>query len=201
MKDYPTSTNFLTEAENIVRSSNFGGMQNQAMFWAHTKESYPVFVKGRGDFYSRNNLLCSVYQNSMNSKAYKMDTLPVIDRIGSYFDRFTGREPAEVLDQAWDVFSKAFAKAAAGEHIFVAANDMSPNDYFVRVELPQLNGRISHVTSLEPEITQDGMITCRETKWLFTDWQKAQEVQWTNHHHYLDGSPYPKVFLPPTRTV
>ena len=127
-----------------------------------------------------------------------MDGLIEADKIEEFFFPYRDIYSSDVVDQAWDVFSDAFARAARGDHIFIAANDMRQGDYFERVELPVLRGKFSQVTTLEPSLDEDGSIAFKPTLWTFSDWYEAQQVQWQNQHHYLDGSPYPAALLPST---
>ena len=176
---------FIEEAKAITTNHSFAGMPNKSMFWAHTEGSYPLFP------YERNNFLCALYVNSVDPQTYKLDTLDSIDQVNAFFSRYQRDYPPIILDAAWDVFSRAFAQQVLGDHIFVAANDMKPNDFFVRVELPELEGRIKNVTTIEPIVDQSGMLACKTTSWLFSEWKPSQQRQWNNHDHYLDGQIYP----------
>ena len=180
---------FLEEARAITQNHNFGGTPNKAMFWAHTKlqdRRFPV---------DRNNYLCELYHHNFDSNSYKMDMLSVIDPIFKHLDRFAGDYPPEISDRSWDIFSEAFALSAVGNHAFVAANDMNPDDYFERAELPIMKEKFTDITTLEPSISLCGDVSVKITMWHFSDWLKAQKKQWEKPHMcYLDGSLYPLEF-------
>ena len=176
---------FLKEAEGLVDSLNMNGAPNKAMFWGHTSFSYGSFS------IERNSHLCELYRGAVDRHSYRMDTLSSFSGIASFFDRYTGDYPPEILDVAWDVFSKAFAESAVGDHIFVAANDMKKDDYFERVELPEIRGRFTRVTAIEPALDQTGTLGFQTSEWSFCDWEEAQRSQWENPDYYLDGSAYP----------
>jgi hypothetical protein len=94
------------------------------------------------------------------------------------------------------MFSQTFADAACGDHAFIAANDMEADDFFVRIELPVIQQKFSHVTTLEPIVNDQGLVDTKLTEWKTDDWLHAQKAQWENPYYYLDGSSYPKRFTP-----
>jgi hypothetical protein len=180
---------FLVEAKHITEENNFGGMPNKSMFWGHTKDELPHFSR------ERNNFLCALYQNQADPQTYKLDSLDVIDPINFYFDRLAGSYPPEILDQAWEIFSDAFAQSAKGEHVFIAANDMRRGDFFETVEFPVIRQKFKFVTTLEPAINGE-MFAFKKTEWSFNDWFEVQKNQWDNPYHYLDGNKYPNCLMP-----
>ena len=192
---------FIEEARALTQQHSFSGPENKAMFWGHTADADPKFNINGASYHGRNNVLCALYMQSADPDAYKLDTLNVIDQIGSYFDRWAGSYPAEILDEAWDVYSEAFANQARGDHIFIAANDMRDGDYFDRIELPIIRERFSKVTILEPDIDTSGMFACKVRHWDLEAWIGLQENQWKSPYYYLDGTPYPKELRPPPKRM
>lgn len=184
---------FRQNARDIA-GHDFGGPVNKAMFWGHTQHS--LGKQGR----QLNHYLCSLYKYHTDTQAYTMDDTKAYPRIHKFIDHYkTQRAPESVIDQAWDMFSEAFARRAQGDHIFVAANDTDPNDFLVRVELPIILENFSRVTALEPTLDNDGEVTFRATEWTMSQWEERQKRQWENPYRYIERGNYPDKLLPPGR--
>lgn len=183
--DVFTSSDAFDEAIKIANEKDFSGAPDRAMFWAHTMSKQNQ---------ERNGLLCKQYilaNNSQKPYPYHIGCLPVYFKsIKRYFSYHQIVHKEDILVNAWDIFSQAFAQAASGDHFFVAANDAKPDDWFQRCELPFLEGRFNNVTALEPDLNDQGELTFRTIEMPFEKWRTMQERQWQNHNHYLDGTPY-----------
>lgn len=182
---------YLDEAQSVADSVDFSGRPDQAMFWAHIDYHCPQFS------YERNQALCDSLAKASIMGPYSMHDLPDFVKITGFFQRYLGDYSSDILDQAWDIFSKHYAEQAAGDHVYLAVNDMKPDDYFIRAELPILRDNFTRVTTLEATEDKFGNTEIRQTEWDFKRWEQAQRVQWQNPGHFLDGTTYPAgLFLP-----
>lgn len=182
---------FLEEVTSVSSSIDFSGPHNGAMFWAHVDHSSGVFP------YETNKCLCDMFSKASVYGAYTMDSVRDFEKIPRLFERYAGDYPPEITDMGWDIFSRDFADQMKGDKAYIAVNDAKPDDYFMRAELPVIRERLKRVTTLEPAIDEKGRPSIRKTSWAFDEWESAQQRQWQNHGHYLDGSPYPKCVLLP----
>ncbi len=191
---------FNKNARDIARR-NFTGPENKAIFWAHRLPYQNPSNRDVDDAIGINNLLCGYFIQHQNPRCYKVDSSRAIISIDNFFAKYqaefeSGHFAREQYDAAWDIFSKAFSEAAAGDHTFIAANDMEEDDFFIRIELPVIQRKFSRVTTLEPTITAGGLVDAKVTTWETGAWLEAQKEQWKKPYHFLDGADYPNQFKP-----